>query len=298
MSKLLYLLAALSITTSAAAQLQNPDFENWESPVVSDAAPYNNPVGWRNVNKWFGTEHAVFSFSFQEPVDTIAQQNNYALRLSVWYHSTKDAAYQTAPVNYRPAALKGYYKYEDNIFIDGAESITDTAQVVVILTKWNAALVKEDTVGSGIFETAEAVSTFTPFNIAIQYFSPEIPEKITVLLDPSIIGRYYERNYFSGADKCSWFTVDNLDLINNPTGIKELQPKQNLFTYPNPAAEEINFAAISGNAIITDLSGKHIMNAALKNERSINIQQLAAGNYVLQIKGENNQVYYSKFAKQ
>lgn len=298
MSKLLYLLAAISITTPAAAQLQNLDFENWESPVVFDPSPYNNPVGWKNVNKWFGTEHAVSSFTFQEPVDTVAQQNNYAIRLSVWYHTTKDAAYQTAPINYRPAALKGYYKYEDNIFTDGNENITDTAQVVVILTKWNTSLAKEDTVGLGIFETAAAVSNFTAFNAPIQYFSPEMPEKITVLLDPSIIGRYYERNYYSNADKCSWFTVDNLGLSNSPTGIKEVQPKQSLSVYPNPVADEINFEPVSGEAIITGLSGKQLMNITLKNEQVINVQHLAAGNYVLQINGKNNLVYYSKFTKQ
>lgn len=297
MSKLLHLLAALSVSTSAAAQLQNPDFENWQSPVIFDAAPFNNPVGWNCANRWFGTEHADASFTFQEPVDTVAQNNNYAIRLSVWYHTTKDAAWQTAPINYRPAALQGYYKYEDNIFIDGTESVTDTAQVVVILTKWNSALAKEDTVGSGIFATAEAISNFTGFNVPIQYSSSAMPEKITVLLDPSIIGRYYERNYYSNADKCSWFTVDNLVLTNSATGIKEVQPKQNLSVYPNPAYDEINFEPVNGDALITDLSGKQIMSLVLKHERSINIQQLAAGNYVLQINGIDNQLYYTKFTK-
>lgn len=297
MRKLFYLLAAISTTTPVAAQLQNPDFENWQSPVVFDVAPNNKPVGWNCANRWFGTEHADASFTFQEPVDTVAQHNNYAIRLSVWYHTTKDAAWQTAPINYRPAALQGYYKYEDNIFIDGTESVTDTAQVVVILTKWNSALAKEDTVGSGIFTTAEAVSSFTAFNVPIQYSSSAMPEKITVLLDPSIIGRYYERNYYSNADKCSWFTVDNLNLINSPTSITGVPAKQNLPVYPNPASDQINFEPISGNAVITDLSGKQIMNVTLKNERSINIQHLASGKYILQVNDKNNRVHSTKFTK-
>ena len=62
MSKLLYLLAAISITTPAAAQLQNPDFENWESPVIFDPAPYNNPVGWKNVRAGPGFAPRTGSF--------------------------------------------------------------------------------------------------------------------------------------------------------------------------------------------------------------------------------------------
>lgn len=298
MKKLLYLFAAIVFTTSASAQLQNLDFENWEDPIALNGSPFNNPVGWQNVNRWFGTEHATFGLTFQDPVDTLAQKNDYALKLSVWYSNTKDAAYQTAPINYKPFALKGYYKYEENYFVDGTVSVIDTAQVVVILTKWNIALQKNDTIGLGVFKTATPTATYTEFNANIQYFSSDMPEKITILLDPSIIGRYYDRNYFSSeSDKCSWFTVDNLSLISGSMSVHNPDTEQNLTVYPNPTSDKINFEAISGTAIVLDVSGKRVMNLELNNTQSINIQHLKQGTYFLQIKNKNNRVLYSKFIK-
>lgn len=298
MSKLLYLLAAISITTPAAAQLKNLDFENWNYTVTFDDPAQNLPTGWKCTNRWFGYEEAQFTDKMVRPVDSGAQSNNYALSLFTFYNYMKDAAVQTAAISTRPAALQGFYKYEENFIIWGVNNYIDTAQLSVWLTKWNGALSKRDTIGFGRFSAHDSVKVFTPFQAAITYYSNEQPDSITIYLDPSFIGRYPESDIQNEAHGGrSVFTVDNLSLTNAATSIPAMSPKATLPVYPNPATDRINFAPIDGTAFLFDISGKQVMNTQLNNERSINIEQLTAGAYYMRIMDKKNQVYHTKFIK-
>lgn len=298
MKKLLIMLAAISCAPAAKAQLQNLDFENWNYTVSFDDPAQNLPTGWMCTNRWFGYEEAQFHDRMVRPVDSIAQSNNYALRLFTFYNYMKDAAVQTAAINTRPAALNGFYKYEENFIIWGLNNYIDTAQVSVWLTKWNSALLKRDTIGFGQFSAHDSVKVFTPFQAAITYYSNEQPDSITIYLDPSFIGRHPDSEIQNEAHGGrSIFTVDNLSLANGATSLPAMSQKQTLTIYPNPATERINFAAIEGTAYLFDISGKQVMDTKLKNERSINIEQLSAGAYYMRIMDKKNQVYHTKFIK-
>lgn len=298
MKKLFIMLAAISYTLAAKAQLQNPDFENWNYTVTFDDPAQNLPTGWICTNRWFGYEDAQFTDRMVRPVDSIAQSNHYALSLFTFYNYMKDAAVQKAPISNRPAALKGFYKYEENFIIWGVNNYIDTAQVSVWLTRWNSAISKSDTIGFGQFSTHDSVKVFTPFQADITYYSNEQPDSITIYLDPSFIGRHPDSEIQNEAHGGrSIFTIDNLSLVNGATSIAKMSPKQTLAIYPNPATDRVNFASIDGTAYLFDISGNQVMKTKLKNERSINIEQLNAGAYYMRIMDQKNQVYHSKFIK-
>jgi hypothetical protein len=298
MRKLIYLLAGLLLPSLASAQLRNLDFEQWDHPVLFEDPAYNNPTGWICSNRWYGTELAMFTDKMVKPVDSSGQHNNYAIRLFTFYNYMKDAAVQTASIDYRPVALKGFYKYEENFIITGGANYIDTAQVRVWLTKWNTSLSKRDTIGSGIFSAHDSVNTFKPFEVNIAYYSSVQPDSITILLDPSILGRYPELNIQNLAEGGrSVFTLDNLSLANGVTGINAPDGNNKWSVYPVPAKNSINFQSINGNAIIYDIAGKNVARYVLRNASEIDISDLSSGIYILQISNEHG-VFNGKIIKE
>lgn len=298
MKKSLYLFVAILITTSALAQLQNLDFDNWDYPVTFADPAMNLPTGWKCTNRWYGFEDVQYSDRMIRPVDSIAQNNQYALSLSTFYNYMKDAAVQTAAINTRPTALKGFYKYEENFIIWGTNNYVDNAEVSVWLTKWNVTTSKNDTIGFGKFSSNDSVDVFTPFQVDITYYSNVQPDSITIYLDPSLIGRHPDidlQNEAHGGR--SIFTVDNLSLVNGTMSVNDMDIEQTLTVHPNPTSDKINFESISGIALIFNSSGKKVMTLELNNEQSINTQNLKQGTYLLQIHDKNNHILYSKFIK-
>ncbi|MNY15904.1 hypothetical protein D3C86_1491420 [compost metagenome] len=259
---------------------------------------YNRPTGWICTNRWFGFDEVTFSEKFVRPVDSNAQDNSYALRLFTFYNYMKDAAVQTAAIDYRPAALKGVYKYEDNFIIWGADNYIDTAQVSVVLTKWNSIQSKNDTIGKARFIAYHARSSFTPFELNIEYSSTAQPDSITILLDPSVLGRYPGMDLQNEAHGGkSVFTVDNLELIAGSTAATTDQDgKKTLALYPNPAQDQIGFETLSGDAVITDITGKIVVNSKIQNENALDIHHLKKGLFILQIRNEEG-IYTSRFEK-
>lgn len=298
MKKLLYIMIGLSLPIIASAQLQNLDFETWDNPVNRELLYRNNPTGWVCSNGWFGNENALFNSDFIWPIDTTAQHAEYALRLSVWYNHTKDAALQTAPINYRPTALNGFYKYEDNFVFNQLDSILDTAQAIVILSKWNTARAKRDTIGFGKLNIYKATSTFKDFQVPIAYSSAAEPDTIVVFLDPSIVARDINFDYrHGGSGTCSFFTIDNLSLASgNTTGISGIIPYLALTVHPNPTADQLHFETISGAMSIFDITGQCVSTFSLKEATSIDVTHLSRGVYFMVVNTDRG-IRTSKFVK-
>ena len=297
--KLLYLFAGLLFSFSASAQLQNLNFENWDNPIDQEILFSNSPTGWVCSHRWFGTDQADFGDKFNLPIGTDAQNGDYAIKLFTWYNYMKDAAVQTATINSRPSKLKGFYKYEENFIQYGDEQIIDTAEVVVVLTKWNAALAKKDTVGFGKFSTYTATSAYKEFVVNVEYFSAEMPDSITILLDPSIIGRDPDHDFQTLADGgISLFTVDNLSLEEEITaGIDDVQKQTEVVVHPNPAKNQLNFSNISGEGIIYDLTGKKVSQFTLNNGGALDIAHLNVGLFIVKITNDDTN-YTGRFIKQ
>jgi hypothetical protein len=297
-SALLLVCFALSQSVSVSAQVQNLDFEQWDFPVTFADPALNRPTGWVCSNRWFGFEEAAYSERMVRPVDADAQSDQYALSLFTYYNYMKDAAVQTAAIDYRPSSLKGFFKYRENFIIWGVANYTDTAQVVVELTKWDPVLSKHEIVGKGKFKAYQETNAFTSFEAIIEYTSAAQPDSITILLDPSVLGRYPGMDLQNEAHGGrSVFTVDRLELTAEGTAtIKEMNKNKTLVLSPNPAVDNISFETMSGEVVVMDVAGKVVLNVHMEDASSLDISLLNKGMFTFQIRNESG-IHTSRFVK-
>ena len=280
MKKIYIFLIFIIIPFLGNTQLVNPDFEEWIDFQPEDLSNFN-PYGW-SCYYYLGSNPLIGSNYFINPPVVESQNGEYALLVSVWYFYTKDMAVQNAPIDYRPAALTGFYKYENNVLVGTSENIIDTAQISVYLWKWNAMTSRKDTIGSGILNIHEEISEYEAFTVNIDYYTDEIPDSITVVLDPSMVNRYIDRNYISENSFSSFLTIDNLSLLSS-TNNNEAKQHSTYQIYPNPATEIVQISDFKGEISIFDLSGNKIMERNIDINQPLPISHLPAGPYFLNL---------------
>lgn len=276
------------LSTITHAQVQNLDFESWEASI-------NRPTGWECGYYYNSDPFTNFYF----PPETNAQNNNFALKICLWYMYVEDMAIQKAPINYKPTSLQGYYKYEHNLIYDSNDNIvTDTATVSVYLTKWNPTTVQRDTIGSGILELGEEKLAYTPFTNPITYVNTQMPDSITMVFEPSKFPAYYLPGLTADQTSTSFFTIDNLMLTQQPLKTDEVL-KNEIKIYPNPANKQLSIANFTGVITIYDSTGKLVLKAEdiTPIHNKIKTSDLTAGIYTIQLTQGNNNIY-RKFIKQ
>lgn len=280
----------LPIITSA--QLQNTDFEVWQNDPIGESF-HNKPVGWMMSDGWVTNEANMFYY----PPETDSQNGDYALKLGVWYNYTKDAARQYAPINSRPTALTGYYKYTNNQISGNGNEVDDIAQVSIALTKWDETLSKSDTIGYGKIDLNASLN-YSSFSCPVVYTSNVIPDSVTVYLDCSMVKRQgLTGNYISMNATCSYFTVDNLNLEENTAGNKDFMTANNIKIYPNPANDKVGITNFSGDVEVYDITGKLILSKQnIERNNPIDVLQLQKGIYTIKLTQGNN-VQYSKLIR-
>lgn len=287
--KKIILLTLLALPYITMAQLQNASFEQWENNPEDENAP-NRPSGWMITDGFSQSNHCMY------PPVTDAQDGNYALMLGIWYHYVKDAAKQTSPINYRPTALKGHYRYTD-IVIQGANGPeNDVAQVNIYLTKWNAISGQNDTIGRGTLDLYESLD-YSSFSCPVTYTSDAIPDQMIVYLDCTRIKRAGEtENLIRMEGYGSYFTVDNLELETSSLGIDDLALNK-IRVFPNPTTATVNITNFAGNAELFDMTGKLVMSKQNVQDNSIDVQQLQKGIYTVKLT-QGDSIQYSKLIKE
>lgn len=251
MKKIYFLAVLIACSLAAEAQLINADFEAWQTTP-------NRPFGWIRSNGVPSSEN--FGFYFQPAVS--AQSGNRALSLCVWYTYDKDLAYQNAPIDYRTAALTGFYTYTDNVIYNNSnEIINDIARVSVYMFKWNAALSRNDTIGGGAIDLHN-MQNYTQFTCPISYNTTDIPDSFKVILDSSLMEKGENSNGMSSAlipGVSSIFTVDNLQFTQSNLSTDDLLTgSKKIILYPNPVADTLWLDDFEGYVEIYDALGKQV----------------------------------------
>lgn len=94
------------------------------------------------------------------------------------------------------------------------------------------------------------------------------------------------------------FMVDDFKVTTTPTASNDEFFKNNFTIYPNPTTDELNITTVNGlelNEIsIFDLTGRKVK--SFKNEKTLNVSDLASGTYIINIK-TNEGTGTSKFIK-
>ncbi len=291
MKTITILLSVLLLPLAGHAQLQHASFEDWVNPVVENQGGQNRPVGWTISH---GRGVPMDSNAYY-PAVTDAQSGNYALMLGIWYTYTKDIASQTAFITYRPSALTGHYKYTNNrVMIENDEG-NDQALAQVYLSKWNSTLGRRDTIGVGEL-ILNAADDYTLFTCPITYTSGDVPDRVTVILDCSLMNRSGSFNVTAGmGGVASFFTVDSIAFVQESLTTSAVSKKE-LLIYPNPASDFLNITNFSGAVQLYDMTGKLLISQA-EYKSPISVSNLSKGAYFLKL-NSGQEMQYKRFIKE
>jgi hypothetical protein len=287
MKRIYFILFFISLIGYSNAQLQNLDFEEWDAPTMEIL---HNPTNWVSHNGMMALPY----LGFIHPPQTDAQNNDYALKLGVYYNYAKNAAVQTASIDYRLGQLKGFYKYEDNNMSGPDGMISDTAMVVVHLTKYNTSTLQRDTIGMGSVNLHHS-DNYAGFEVNIAYINNDVPDSVHVLLDPSLANRYYGRYYVSPQQpEASFFTVDNLSLeAEQSVGIEEAAYANNMSIYINPAQNSLRITLQEKKTVsIYNAAGMLVQTIAPNIIHNVDTNHYSSGMYI--VKSGNDVVRFIK----
>ena len=176
----------LNLNENLHAQLPNPGFENWTSVAVPS---YEDPDDWSTINS--GTSFLGLVTATKATAAADVHSGSAALRLETLsipivsqiapgiattgiINQTSQTIESGQPINFRPSALKGWFKY--------SPLSADNCDINVTLTKWNVGTGQRDTIGGGLFHETNTVSTYTEFTAPISYINNQIPDTAIVIL--------------------------------------------------------------------------------------------------------------------
>jgi len=277
------LFATAYVAFSFAQAIPNNEFENWSGgkPLEWDGP---NVFGTNTVNEETASPQSGLKSVKIETKTILGQTIPGFITLG-----TFDLASQSIsggePFPHRPTFLKGYYKCEP--------ASGDQGFIGVGLSKIYSGV--RDTIGKGLLLFPTAVTTWTPFEVAIDWTSPDVPDSLNIIISSS--------NLTVTSVVGSKFWVDSLYFeIGSTVGIdgKESIPFNVSNCYPNPAKDfsKINFSAPEKSVYdfrIINLIGIEVYktqfnaNAGL-NYFSFSTAELPAGIYMVNLSnGSNNQ---------
>jgi hypothetical protein len=184
----------------------------------------------------------------------------------------------------KPLHFKGYYKFEP--------AGEDSCAVVAIVSKWNSETHKRDTIAYGKMVQHSAVSTYTPFDIALTYGLSGVPDTLSYLMVSSAGFNVIDFKDSHGNDGSTMY-IDEVSL-EYPAGIEQsLMPDVGVKVYPNPATEQITVELSdkveNGRLEVYATDGKSIATYKLKEvNTTIPVKGLSAGTYYFKLMERNH----------
>lgn len=288
MRNIFFIICLLGYGVSTAQQaLPNPDFEEWDDE-GGIFTGYLDPAGWETVNS---STNLLGLLTAERVGGVDAFSGSYALRLESKYLSIADQVIpgicatgninietenveSGVPINSRPHAITGWYRY--------FPSEVDTGQVGIILTRWNATNGMRDTVGIGGFFALGTTENYTFFSGPIEYESTLTPDTMIVVLVSS--------SQFSPQSGSTMF-IDNLFLEYLPTQLIA-ESIEEVPVFPNPVNDRINFEVAGARLLeVFDQNGRLADLIELdRGQQSVNVLNLSAGQYLLRFIGQNSEL--------
>ncbi|HEX8515560.1 MAG TPA: T9SS type A sorting domain-containing protein [Bacteroidia bacterium] len=292
------ILVGLMIITGAglnAQTLTNTDFETWS--ITQGYAPDTLPVNW----------YAMYCYTAHQSTD--AFQGSYATRLQGYFacgiapgilvNGSQPAGYGNiieggTPFTSKPAAISGFYKYTD-------VTAGDSAEVTIILKKFNTSTMKHDTIGIGV-QALPASAAYTMYTVNMNYLLPtENPDSIIIMFNSS---KHYKWDEVTMALPSLY--IDRIMLPGNvAAGINNnIAAVLRGNAYPNPSngitTIELyggldNFSGLQFS--VFDASGKKIRESSVRGNVIV-VDGLSEGNYLYVISDGQNLLLKGKILVQ
>jgi hypothetical protein len=184
----------------------------------------------------------------------------------------------------KPLHFKGFYKFEP--------AGDDSCAVVAVVSKWNSSTHKRDTISYGKMVEHSAVSTYTPFDIALTYSGIEVPDTLSYLMVSSAGFNVINFMGSQGNDGSTMY-VDEVSL-EYPAGIvQSLMPDVGVNVYPNPASEKITVELSenvdNGRLEVYTIEGKSVGTYNMNEMKTtISVKSLSAGTYYFKLMERNH----------
>ena len=253
---LLLLICFIGLNLKTLAQVPNGGFESW----VLDADSNLNPEFWETSNVF-----PIVSVNQYTP----AYAGNYSLRAFAFDgggFTIPGVAYINFPMNTRPTHLRVCLK----------TTVMPGDQTMVMFAAWNgdSAIAAAD---SCTFKFDTTVTTFTCFNLPLNYISQLTPDSATILISGG---------NFSTAQVGTEIIVDELSFLG--VGIDEtLEASDGIQIFPNPASDMITISSTLQKStpvtlFICDVNGREVMTTELQKgivSQQLRVADLANGIY-------------------
>ncbi|MCE3278593.1 MAG: hypothetical protein K0S44_784 [Bacteroidetes bacterium] len=290
--KPLFLLSLFLSITVASAQINNNGFENW-----TDMGNYEIPDQWGTINP--ATSHLnVYTVTKWYP----GSPGNWFMKITSKNYGMNVlngiAVYgEIDPTNLQP--ISGYpYTLRPGRFTGQWQHMIwgeSQGSVCAILTKWNSANNKRDTIAIAYEELFDMAMQWEVFSVDFDYLSSSDPDSCMIVLKSS--GDEPEVN--------DYLWVDDL-AFEDFVGTIEYTESNNITVYPVPASDMVNIELLSNNSEsdrveIIDVTGKIIFMKELDGihgsaKFSFNISSYDPGIYFIKISG-SDAVSYRKIIK-
>ena len=281
---------AFVITSGFAQSIYNGDLEKWDSLHSTTTSAYWFQPSYQDIH-WLGTLNSLaglpVTIGGPGPITcektTDAHSGTYAAKLvshpmnlgvitifipgmlgtAVMDNASVSAIIGNPCAGCRPTNLKGYYKY--------APVENDSCIIVAVVSKYNNETHERDTIGFGYMLQREAVTSYTAFDVAINYFSAEIPDTLSFLMVSSAGFNLSNFMGCQGQDGSAMY-VDDL-VLEYPAGFEQsLMPEVGVKIYPNPASEKIQVVLSK----MVDNSMIEIYSADGRLVRTVSIHEIAS----------------------
>ncbi len=283
MKKFLSFISLCLFILNANAQVPNGTFESW----VNDSTPssWTTSLNAGITTLYFGhkaTGASGYGLQINSKLITVIATQYKAPGIATLGAISVNTSNMTAnttggiPFIARPNQLNGVYKY--------VPDATDLMVAMVMLTKYNTALSKTDTIGIGTFSSPLLVSTFTPFTATINYTSALDPDTMNITLLSS--------NPLA-AQANGVLVVDNLTLTGGNVGVDELSVDLIQSIQPNPSNGQ--FTVILNNMkkgmlkVYNSLGMEVYSNPEYLNGSAVDLGITKPGMYLVSIQNGNKQ---------
>lgn len=277
------LITFISSEINAQQQFSNNGFESWDT--IGD---YTVPTNWFTLNALvqFGAEPTTvitqdaFSGKFAvelESKSSIIGDLSGILCTGPLLSPTLQPQFNKIkiPFSSRPTALEFYYK--------AFPQMGDTCAITMVLTRWNQALSKTDTVGEASILFSDSISIYTKASIPFVYGLPLACDSMFLLASSSLDGF----NPTIG----SKLILDDLKLVYNPTSVKDEIELSSLSLFPNPTSGNLNIVNKDQSPIeflLYSMQGELLIETTLNEEHNlISLNELKQGMYLVMLKNAN-----------
>lgn len=248
-------ISLFAVLLAAAASLQaqpilNKGFENWNSN-----SGYPLPDNWwamggtiTQASNAFGGSSAVKMQGF------LGCGISPGILVSGAQPAQWDYLHSGTPCSFKPSAITGHYMF-------GGGGANDSAEVTVILKKYNTILQRHDTIAFGQITLGPA-SFYTPFTVNITDLRSGVnPDSMVIILNSSKHNTWDTVNYLMPE-----FQVDELRIMDELSGIAEAPALLKTSIQPNPFSSQARLVLHGdGRALdeltlkVTDVTGKEVL---------------------------------------